>query len=129
MDLVKAEIKPGYFNDNRIIPYFMLIVFKPVLNNCVSRERRKDHQTGKKKYRFFSPLETSSILKVLCKNLEDPCLILGGGSGFVLEERLKISFIGQYTRIKTEKKWMGSIHYYPKLKSSSSGVSNFKWKT
>ena len=43
MDLVKAEIKPGYFNDNRMFPYFILTVFKPVLNNYVSRERRKDH--------------------------------------------------------------------------------------
>lgn len=41
---------------------------------------------------------------MLCTNLEDPGFILGGGSGFVLEERLKISFIDQYPRIKIEKK-------------------------
>lgn len=41
VDLVEDEIKPGCFNDNQII--LMLSIFKPVLENYVSRGRRKDY--------------------------------------------------------------------------------------
>lgn len=41
VDLVEDEIKPGCFNDKQII--LMLSIFKPVLENYVSGERRKDY--------------------------------------------------------------------------------------
>lgn len=57
-----------------------------------------------KKCTFYSPYESSSILKMLCKNLEDPGFFLGGNSSFVLKGKLIVSSRNQDSRTEIEGK-------------------------
>lgn len=73
------------------------------------------------------PHESGAVLRMLCKNLEDPGFTLGCGSSFVLEGSLIISSTGQYNRVEMEtfvNVTICNIWYHLKLTSSCSGISS-----
>lgn len=77
--MAKFEAKAGCFNDNQII--LILSVFKLVLTNYISEEK-KITKLEIRKCSFYSLCDFGSILKMLCKDLENPGFILGDGTSF-----------------------------------------------